>query len=274
MIRFLINERGVVNRSRKVGPVVWPHFDLFFVHRGAVALRLESKPIKLSAGDGVLIYPYTTFTGESVRGTALASVLHFALDGPVNELPMPLRRLAGRTHGFEFRRRRPADHVERDLERGLLLATHRSRPLIHEMRVALLTLILAEWDVSRPQRRGPVRHSAVFDPLVQWLGANLHRPVSLREMAARARYSPSHFRSLFQEYVGLSPGKYLALLRINESQRLLREGLMPIKEIARVTGFADLQHFYRVFKSRCHTTPRAFRERGNNKRHFTANERE
>lgn len=260
MIQFLLHQRGSLNRSRRINPTVWPHFDLFFVHGGRVLIRLMgSREIRLARGEGVLIHPHTPFVGHHLGRPADASVLHFSLGAPAAQLPFPAQRLVGQSHGFEVCRPASPGVMERDIERALVLATHRANPLLHSMRVALLTLILAEWNSSRPRTPGPIRHSSAFDPLLHWLVENLHRNLSLRDMASHAGYSLSHFRALFHAYAGATPGRFLSRLRIYEAQRLLRESDTPIKEIAERTGYADLSHFYRAFKSACRATPNAYR---------------
>jgi len=48
---------------------------------------------------------------------------------------------------------------------------------------------------------------------------------------------------------------------MNEEARLLRETLTPIKEIAQLTGYRDIVHFYHSFKTHFDITPRMYRNK-------------
>jgi AraC-like DNA-binding protein len=76
-----------------------------------------------------------------------------------------------------------------------------------------------------------------------------------------AGLSTSYFRAKFKAEMGISPGNYFLKARINASAKLLRETPLPIKEIARRTGYDELPHFYRAFKTVLGTTPKRYRRK-------------
>lgn len=62
-------------------------------------------------------------------------------------------------------------------------------------------------------------------------------------------YSPSHFRKIFKETVGVSPNTFLNQRRIERAKSLMRqEEDMSIKSIAQESGFGDADYFSRFFK--------------------------
>jgi len=63
----------------------------------------------------------------------------------------------------------------------------------------------------------------------------------------------------FRESVGLSPKKYLTSLRIHRAMSLLKETDLPIRDIARRTGFADANYFSRAFRRSTGLSPERFR---------------
>ena len=48
-------------------------------------------------------------------------------------------------------------------------------------------------------------------------------------------------------------------VRISHAQKLLETTGLPVIDIAAQSGFANLNHFFRVFHGRTGMTPRAFR---------------
>jgi transcriptional regulator GlxA family with amidase domain len=49
-------------------------------------------------------------------------------------------------------------------------------------------------------------------------------------------------------------------VRINHAQKLLETTMLSVTDIAVQSGFASLNHFFRVFHGRTGVTPRAFRK--------------
>ena len=58
----------------------------------------------------------------------------------------------------------------------------------------------------------------------------------------------------------MSAGRYINQLRLNIGARLLRESLMPQKEIADHIGYSDLSHFHTAFRREFKVTPGQYRK--------------
>jgi transcriptional regulator GlxA family with amidase domain len=74
-------------------------------------------------------------------------------------------------------------------------------------------------------------------------------------IARSLNLSPSRFRHLFRERVGLSPGNYLRLVRLNRAKKLLTTTFLSVKEITARVGANDISHFVRDYKSYFGHTP-------------------
>lgn len=92
-----------------------------------------------------------------------------------------------------------------------------------------------------------------------YLSYHLGEPLSVADMAARARLSPSRFATVFRDDFGQSPHQYFLHLRIEHAQDLLRGTDLPLKLIAEYCGFADVHHFSKAFKQRVRISPGAYR---------------
>ncbi len=107
--------------------------------------------------------------------------------------------------------------------------------------------------------KGALRSRAVARA-IEFTEANLHRTVSLEEMARAAELSRFHLVRLFREFVGQTPAAYARARRIERSQQLLRSSDLPISEIALACGFADQSHFTAAFVRATGVTPGAYRQ--------------
>ncbi len=83
---------------------------------------------------------------------------------------------------------------------------------------------------------------------------HLGQPLSLAKLADMAGLSVWRFATVFRQQVGLSPHRYICLLRVEWAQALIREGMPPAKA-ASEAGFYDQSHLSRHFKNRCGMTP-------------------
>jgi transcriptional regulator GlxA family with amidase domain len=72
---------------------------------------------------------------------------------------------------------------------------------------------------------------------IDFMKVNLHRRISLAELAGIANLSPSHFSRLFKIQTRLSQAEYLRGLRMEEARHLVAAGLLSMKEIMAKVGY-------------------------------------
>ncbi len=98
---------------------------------------------------------------------------------------------------------------------------------------------------QRPQGRRPTLRTA---GMAAYVRANLHRPLSRRDLAGQFHLTPEHVNALFRRELGTTPGAFIQWERIRLAYRLLSDDGLSVKEAAGRTGFNDQFHFSRVFK--------------------------
>lgn len=93
------------------------------------------------------------------------------------------------------------------------------------------------------------------DRLIRTISANVCHKLTLQELADSVHISVAYMHRLFQAQLGMSPGTYIAKIRIEESKLLLREGALSMGSIAEKMGFSSQQHFSRHFRTVTGMTP-------------------
>lgn len=91
---------------------------------------------------------------------------------------------------------------------------------------------------------------------------HLSEPISVTEIAAYARVSPSYLARLFKEEFGDTVVGYIRRRRLLRANYLLQRSTLPIKEIAISVGIADLQHFNKAMRAEYGMGPREWRRSG------------
>ncbi|MFS0724279.1 AraC family transcriptional regulator [Paenibacillus sp. 1P07SE] len=89
-----------------------------------------------------------------------------------------------------------------------------------------------------------------------------HLPFVLDEWAKSAGYTPNYFCTLFKKVTRMTPVAYMTKCRIQLSKHLLvKQPLIPIKEVAITSGYPGLSYFNKKFMEAEGMTPGAFRGR-------------
>lgn len=91
-------------------------------------------------------------------------------------------------------------------------------------------------------------HYEKIEKIKKYIGENYTKTLSVEELAMIADLSPSHFRKIFREIVGMSATKYAINLRINKAKDLLVSGSANVSEAAFQSGFKDIYYFSTMFK--------------------------
>ena len=136
------------------------------------------------------------------------------------------------------------------------------RLYVDSLAVAAATrLLLRHSSVSREPRRLNGRLSErKLRQVLAYIEDNLSQDISLRDIAAVAGLSVSHFKSLFRNSLGQPVHQYVIRRRVERAKTLLGEGKLPISQIAFETGFAHQSHLARHMRRVLGVTPRALRE--------------
>jgi AraC-like DNA-binding protein len=95
----------------------------------------------------------------------------------------------------------------------------------------------------------------------QFCRLNFSRLIGVDDMARVAGLSRYHFSRKFVSVRGISPGRYLAGLRLAEATRLLATGELSVKEVAAQCGYRDANYFCKVFRKSFGVSPGTVRRR-------------
>ncbi|MFD6159383.1 GlxA family transcriptional regulator [Nocardia sp. NPDC060256] len=93
----------------------------------------------------------------------------------------------------------------------------------------------------------------------QWALENLHLPLTVDELAVRARMSKRTFARRFSEEVGMSPGRWLIQQRLFRARHLLESTDMTVDRIAGEVGFATGTSLRQHLHEAIGVSPQAYR---------------
>ncbi len=84
---------------------------------------------------------------------------------------------------------------------------------------------------------------------------NFQRRLDLTDMAKAVNLSPWRLAHLFKAEVGISPLRYLTLVRLQKARHFLETGFLTVREIAVAVGIPNASHFTKSFKAAYGSSP-------------------
>lgn len=113
-------------------------------------------------------------------------------------------------------------------------------------------------------KKGSMEDSApdnllVIGPALEFTQKNYMQSFTIEELAQLCHLSPTHFRRIFHEIMGVGPLEYVTRTRIGKACSLLRSTELPILDISEAVGFHSLSSFNRSFSKITGSAPRNYR---------------
>jgi len=116
---------------------------------------------------------------------------------------------------------------------------------------------------------GQAQHSAplalqaadAFGPLLDWMLANLDKPLGVDTLAQRAGMTPRSFHRHFTARTRLTPAKAVERLRLDQARALIETTTSSLLAIARRVGFGSEERLRRAFQRAFGVGPSDYRGR-------------
>lgn len=239
---------------------VHPYAEIFYVDSGSGTVQIESRSFKAEPGSILLFHP------EAEHRTILTPK-QFLTGGTIH---FSANSLAG-----EFSRIEPEALLSlRDTDRsGLknilmdIAQENRDLPVgARNMADALLTMFLIRCirisGVIPPERDttpGEAAMRRIVERCTDYVQSRYHQAVTLEETADYCGVSSFYLSHVFSRYTGTTFSENLLSVRMQAAVELLENPEIPLKEIARRTGYSDIYYFTKVFKKHFLLPPGAYR---------------
>lgn len=93
--------------------------------------------------------------------------------------------------------------------------------------------------------------------IIEYINEHYAEKISLSTLSENFFVTSSHIARLFKQHLGESTVSYINRIRIEKSEKLLRQGV-SIKDAAEKVGFDSLNNYYKYFNKYIGMTPAAF----------------
>ncbi len=128
-----------------------------------------------------------------------------------------------------------------------------------DVELALMDFMFAYERAAQQMRDDGSEGERLLDEIRSRVMGSLPEAIGVTALAAGYGMSRVRFSRFFRERTGLTPGHFATQVRVHEAARMLVETSAPLKQIAGATGFANANHFSKVFRRLQHMTPMSYR---------------
>jgi AraC family transcriptional regulator len=240
-------------------------YDIWYITAGYVHIKTNEGEVRAETGDAVFFYPnipYNAWTGEV--GCKFIYI-HFDF-GVGNHYKI--------LDGFPLSGVIPSEFIHREAQifchayESFKAQSNLSGIQLKGSFFILLAKIIESYGQGcfkgTFQRSKPYRSQAAdfvtLQPVFEYIHANLHRAIRIKEIADVVTMSEKYFIFFFKKAIGLTPGQYIFHLKMNKASVLLYERKYSVKQIASFLGYSDAYSFSKAFKKFYNIPPSRFGE--------------
>lgn len=101
----------------------------------------------------------------------------------------------------------------------------------------------------------------IIEDAKDYINKNFNKNISLNEISGRLFINPYYFSQLFKKKTGENYQNYLINLRVSRAKKLLEETDLKIYEICELVGYADINHFNKIFERVTGIKPSEYKKR-------------
>lgn len=233
------------------------HIELHYIVAGAATFHIDRQLYHVRSGDLIISNRNEIHAGYSTEAPYEAWLLVFDPEDVCAGYLDPNVRFESLIRGDETVRGLIARMLE-EYRRGEDGYAYLCRALVTELLVYLSrnhrTETLTPHSVTK--RRRDLERLA---PALRYIEQHYNEPITVAQLARMLCLSTDRLGHLFREGVGQSPIRYINEIRLRKAMSLLTIGEYTVTQVAQEVGFADYNHFGRLFRRRYGLTPNGVR---------------
>lgn len=232
------------------------YYEIYYLEAGERFHMVEDKLYKMEAGEFIIFPPYVMHHSYGAENMPFKRVLlYFSQEEILWPSILSELREEGGIYKVGIRERQ---EVHRAME--LILKEQKNPGAYHEeyARGVLNMLLLLIAREERPEK-APERKSRIGE-VIRYIHSHYQEEISLEMLAQMFYVSPYYLCREFKKNTHSTIIRYINVTRIMNAQRKFMETSKNITDISKETGFSNLTHFNRVFKSVTGMSPSQYRK--------------
>ncbi len=96
---------------------------------------------------------------------------------------------------------------------------------------------------------------------IEYIYSNLHKRITVEDIAENVNLSPSHLSRVFKKETGMTLGAYIRIQKLERAKNLLKYSEFSYIDISNYLAYDSQSHFIKTFKAYEGVTPKKYRDR-------------
>ncbi|MCM3781810.1 AraC family transcriptional regulator [Neobacillus mesonae] len=250
---------NIAKPNYRVGPRRIECYSIHFVREGTLVFEYEGESTLLNAGDLFCMYPGRTYLYYKKPDEQTLRLSWLAMDGPEME---EILITAGLRQNKPYLINRWNSKLQEQVT-GIMDMLRQNGSGSQSVSFGLRGLLFGLLgQLIKSGEELPVY------PEKSWVSKStdhirLHATegITVQQVAQFAGVNRTYFSTEFSKAVGISPAQYIAQVKMDKAQAMLRESSATVTEIAYSIGYTSLYSFTRAFKTYCLMSPSEYRNK-------------
>lgn len=238
------------------GPGAKPHYIIHYVLSGKGIFRSHGKEYKLEAGYGFLIEPNELAFYQADEKEPW-SYLWVGFSGTRAEEYLQSMGLSGAHPIFACNRDAELYEIVRDMMEHNTIGV--ANDLRRNGQLGVFLSVIAE-SAGVVERSEEDKGNQYVKKAISFIQSNYCNPIKVTDVADYVCINRSYLYTLFDNYIGMSPQKFLATFRLTKAKELLESTDYSIESIAFSCGYNDALVFAKAFQAMMGQSPSAYRK--------------
>lgn len=238
------------------------YYEIYYLEDGERYHMLQDDMYTMKPGELILFSPYVLHRSYGDEGMPFKRIVLYFVSGEVasSELLEALDQNNGMYRPDAVTRQKLHHMLEE-----LIREYENPSDFYKSYRRTLLNMFLFTM-LMHTRRREPeqLKETGRTTQIVSYIHKHYQEDITLEQLAQMFYVSPFYLCREFKRYTNSTIVQYVNITRVMNAQRRLMETDKTVTEISRETGFSNLTHFNRVFKSITGTTPSGYRKHHQN----------
>lgn len=232
------------------------YFEVYYLESGERYHMIGDQLYCIHPGEFILFSPYVMHHSYGNENVPFKRLLVYFYREEINS---PRVREALETGGGVYRPDDGARQRIHGLMKAMLHEQEHQGGYQEEMLHSLLNLlglaiVRQERTVVAPEVRNRI------SKIINYIHTHYYEDINLEQLAQQFYISQYYLCREFKRHTNRTVVQYINITRVMNAQRKFMETDLNITEISRETGFSNITHFNRVFKSVTGMTPSEYRK--------------
>ncbi|MDK2808093.1 MAG: hypothetical protein PWP24_827 [Clostridiales bacterium] len=231
-------------------------FELYYLESGERYHMIRDAVYTIHAGQFVLFAPYVMHHSYGEKDISFKRIVLYFSPSEIQSVQL-MAALEPKSGVYT------ADPKSRysihQLFKMILQEEEENVPYKQEYMHTLLNLLLITIQRQVPQPEQHIKQTRIGQ-VVDYIHTHYFDNITLEFLSKEFFVSPYYLCREFKRCTNRTIVQYINVTRIMNAQRKLMETNCSMTEIANLTGFSNLTHFNRVFKSNAGITPSEYRK--------------